>query len=108
MKVGSPARARVGGRAWRVDRARFLASTHERDCWLCRRPVDRDLPGTHPWGPTADHEVPLMLGGPELVRDGAVLHLAHNRCNAGRSNTLRAKLAAGQRPARDFRTSQQW
>jgi hypothetical protein len=111
---------RAGGRAWRTDRAHFLATTTETHCWLtdwCGGAyVDRTLPGTHRWGPTADHEIPLLLGGPELVRDGAVLHLAHNWCNAARSNRLRAQLAAAgriprprtpaRRPAR--RTSRNW
>lgn len=107
---------RRGGRAWRVDRAHFLATTDETHCWLtdwCGGAyVDRDLPGTHRWGPTVEHEVALMLGGPELVRDGAVLHLAHNWCNAASSNRLRGQLArAGrptstQRPSR--RTSRAW
>lgn len=87
---------RKGGRRWRADVAHFLATTTETHCWLtdwCGGTyVDRALPGTHVWGATADHEIPLMLGGPELVRDGAVLHLAHNRCNAARSNRIRAQL----------------
>lgn len=89
---------RRGGTLWRTDRAHFLATTEETTCWLvdwCGGAlVDLRLPGTHPWGPTADHEVPLLLGGPELLRDGAVLHLAHNRCNAARSNRIRAQLRA--------------
>lgn len=93
---GPPTR-RVGGVAWRADRAHFLATTTETHCWLtdwCGGAlVDLRLSGRHPWGPTADHEHPLLLGGPELVRDGAVLHLAHNRCNAARSNRIRAQLA---------------
>lgn len=91
---------RKGGRAWRVDVAHFLATTEETHCWLCHRHVDRTLRSTHRWGATADHLVPLMLGGPELVRDGAVLRLAHNACNAARSNRMRAELArAGYSPS---------
>jgi 5-methylcytosine-specific restriction endonuclease McrA len=108
---------RIGGRAWRADRDRCIRGP-ETHCWLCRTHVDKTLPGTHAWGPTADHEIPLLLGGPELVKDGAVLHLAHNRCNAARSNRLRAQLntagptATPRRPQRELamqpRTSRQW
>jgi hypothetical protein len=102
---------RRGGRAYRVDRAACINDPDNTHCWLCHKPVDKSLPGTHAWGPSADHEVPLMLGGPELVRDGAVLHLAHNRCNAARSNRLRARLGPHglQRAARARRTtSRDW
>lgn len=105
---------RRGGRAWVNDRAHFLRTTDETHCWLtdwCGGAyVDRTLPGTHPWGPSADHEVPLMLGGPELVRDGAVLHLSHLRCNSARSNRLRAQLAAAGHSARPSThvTSRDW
>lgn len=95
---------RGAGRRWAADRTHFLATTDETDCWLCGRHVDRALPGIHAWGPTADHELPLMLGGPELVRDGAVLHLAHNRCNAARSNRARGRLRMLQR----LPTSRNW
>jgi hypothetical protein len=92
---------RRGGRAWRTDRDQFLATTGETHCWLTEwcggLYVDRRLPGTDKWGATADHEIPLLLGGPELLADGAVLHLAHNWCNAARSNRLRARLG-GQQP----------
>lgn len=114
---------RKGGRAWVTERNHFIRTTHETHCWLTDwcggRYVDKTLPGTHRWGPTADHLVPLLLGGPELVRDGAVLHLAHNWCNAARSNRLRAELAAAHatpapshRPHRDLApdlpTSRDW
>lgn len=99
---------RAGGRRWRVDRDRCIRDPANTHCWLCRRPVDKTLPGTHPYGPTADHEVPLSLGGPELLRDGAVLHLAHNRCNASRSNTVRRPARATHKPPAVLRTSRTW
>jgi hypothetical protein len=100
---------RRGGRPWVADRAHFLATTNETHCWLCTRYVDRTLPGTHPWGPSADHETPLLLGGPELLRDGARLHLAHLRCNSARSNRLRAQLAAAGHTIRPrVPTSRDW
>ncbi len=99
---------RRGGRAWVNDRARFLATTDETHCWFTDwcggQYVDRTLPGTHRWGPTVHHEVELMRGGPELVRDGAVLHLAHNWCNAADSNRLRARV----KPVPAMRTSRDW
>lgn len=95
---------RAAGRAWRRDRDRCVQDPANVACWLCGRMVDKTLSGRHPDGPTADHEIPLMLGGPELVRDGAVLHLAHNRCNARRSNR-RAPQPATAAP---LHTSRRW
>ena len=61
-----------------------LAEVAQRDgfiCHLCSAPVDMSLSGRHPWGPTADHVVPVAHGGgdePENIR------LAHSRCNVKR------------------------
>lgn len=93
---------RKGGRAWQADVAKFLATTTQTECSYCGHHVDRSLPGRHPWGPSVDHVVPLMLGGPELVRNGAVLRLMHNRCNAAQSNRLRARHRAVSPTSRDW------
>lgn len=95
---------RRGGRAWQRDVAHFLATTDETCCCYCEGYVDRDLPRTHPRGASVDHEIPLMLGGPELVRDGARLRLAHLGCNSASGSRMRAKLAAVPRRT----TSRDW
>lgn len=56
----------------------------ERDGWrchLCRRVINRKLPGTHQRGPTIDHLVPLSHGGTDEPMNVAV---AHRACNVRR------------------------
>lgn len=63
-----------------TDRAVF-----ERDSWtchLCHKPVDPDLPRSHPMGATIDHLIPLSLGGIDTESNVA---LAHRSCNRKRS-----------------------
>lgn len=79
MAARNPGRT---GRPWRRIRADVLAT--EDHCWICGHAVDLTLPGTHPYGPTADHVIPLSHGGDP--RDRSNLRLAHLRCNGGRGN----------------------
>lgn len=74
-----------GGRPWRRVAARVYGE--ERVCWLCGRVVDQGLSARHREARTADHLVQLCHGGHPT--DRANLRLAHNACNAGRSNRLR-------------------
>jgi predicted nucleic acid-binding Zn ribbon protein len=80
----------------RRDRAKRLgASTGEpysmRDvieqsgglCHLCGEPVDTELSGSDPDGPTIDHLTPLSLGGIDCRTNVA---LAHWLCNVKRGN----------------------
>ena len=89
---------RRGGRAWRRQRAAFLARVAPLPiCAECRELVDLSLPGTHPRGPSVDHLVPLAAGGPELVEHGAVLRLTHAACNSAKENRRRAQRRRQQR-----------
>jgi len=50
-------------------------------CHLCRTPVDLALSGRDRMGPTADHLIPVALGGGDEAHNIA---LAHRRCNIKR------------------------
>ena len=69
-------------------------------CIRCGYPVDMTLPPSNQWGPTADHEPPLVITGeatPGL--DGA--GIAHNKCNkshGGRLGAARAQTHTSTRP----------
>lgn len=61
-----------------------LTELGDRDGWrchLCRKPVDRTLPGTDQRGPTVDHLIPLVDGGTDELANVA---LAHRACNVKR------------------------
>jgi 5-methylcytosine-specific restriction endonuclease McrA len=76
------------GRPWQRIRQHVI-DTSDGICAWCHRPVDRTLPGTHPWGPTADHIIELDRGGPE--RDPANLQLMHRRCNNAKEAARRRR-----------------
>jgi len=65
-------------RRWRTEVLRINPSV----CCRCGGLIDRGLPGSHPWGPTADHfPVPLVYLTPAQVLDPASGKPAHRRCN---------------------------
>jgi 5-methylcytosine-specific restriction endonuclease McrA len=73
-------------RAYRRNRAALLADPDVHTCYVCGKPVDKELPGSHEDGPTAEHKVPravaLRLGWtPEQINDRSNLALSHRRCN---------------------------
>ena len=74
-------------RAWQRARAECIRRSNG-ICSLCNRPVDLNLPGTHPLGPTVDHRHPLALGGALL--DPTTLRLAHLRCNSAKKDKVSA------------------
>lgn len=73
------------GHAWRQLVAR-VKREEDHCCW-CELPVDKDLPGTHPAGPSVEHLVPLSRGGSLL--DRANVALAHLGCNVSRGSRRR-------------------
>lgn len=73
------------GHRWRQLRARVL--DEEDVCYWCGLPVDKDLPGTHPAGPSVEHLLPLAQGGSLLDRDNVTL--AHLGCNVSRGSRAR-------------------
>lgn len=70
--------ARGGINTARHQRLRARVIAEETHCHLCGDLVDRQLPGTHPMGPTAHHVIPRSRGGPMLRGN---YRLAHKRCN---------------------------
>jgi len=69
-----PRQQRTGSR-YRTLRSKVIADGG--DCAVCLYPVDKDLDGRHPWGPSLHHVYPLRWGG--AVLSGV---LAHTGCNA--------------------------
>ena len=75
-------------RAWRKQ----VLAKCEPTCIRCGYPVDMTLPGSHPDGPTADHEPPLAETGeiaPSLDQAG-IAHLSCNRSHGGKLGSARA------------------
>jgi len=73
---------KAGVRFWPVS----LAELVERDngmCQLCGQPVRSDAKFPHPLSPSADHIVPLSLGGPHAAEN---LQLTHLVCNIRKGN----------------------
>lgn len=72
------------------------------DCYRCGMPVDKSLPGTHPWGPSLEHKIPISRGGERLSKDNAAL--SHLRCNCayrdGRAITVRVPPRPRYTPSR--------
>jgi 5-methylcytosine-specific restriction endonuclease McrA len=60
-----------------------LADRDGRKCHICRRKIDLNLPGSHRFGPTIEHILPISKGG---NNDPANLALAHRKCNVSRGN----------------------
>ena len=86
---------------WHVLRAKAIERLPP-VCGLCGHPIEMDLPGTHPAGPTVDHIHPIQFGGdPFPGLDG--LQLAHRRCNLLAGSRDRARMLRAMRPARHRR-----
>ena len=54
-------------------------------CWLCHRPIDRNLPATDRWSGTIDHMDPVKRYGPDVPTIMRV-RPAHRSCNSARRN----------------------
>ncbi len=67
-------------------------------CHLCGQGIDPDLPPSHPWAFTADHVVPVGLGGDILGQ----LQPAHRTCNS------RKGIGRTAPQTQPLRTSRRW
>jgi hypothetical protein len=77
-------------------------------CGICGGVVNTSLPGTHPWGPTIEHRVPVRVLAQQarnraelltLVCDTSLWAVAHLRCQSrqgGASSRERRPRAATQ------------
>jgi 5-methylcytosine-specific restriction endonuclease McrA len=90
------------GRPYRRLRTRVIAE--EDVCFRCGQPVDKSLPGTHRWGPSLEHKVPLSRGGDPLTRENVAL--SHLGCNAGYRDGRRITLR--EVPRRRYSPSRAW
>lgn len=86
-----PCGRRARRRAWkeRTDRlvpATVRAQVYERDrwvCWLCTKPIKRDVCAPHPLSHSVDHVVPQSEGGKHVLSN---LRAAHFLCNSIRGD----------------------
>lgn len=82
---------RAHRRAWKERTGRLVpaairALVYERDrwtCWLCRKPILRDVQAPHPLSHSVDHVVPQSEGGEHTASN---LRTAHFMCNSVRGN----------------------
>lgn len=65
-------------------------------CWLCDKPIDYSAPPRTSSSFSADHKIPISLGGESL--DSNNLRPSHYGCNARRGNGTRG----------EYPTSRQW
>jgi 5-methylcytosine-specific restriction endonuclease McrA len=47
-------------------------------CWICKKPVEQDLPADDPMHASLDHVIPRSQGGNDTASN---LRLSHHRCN---------------------------
>ena len=85
---------RTSHRAYRRKRAKTL---REQDvCAWCGRWIDPELKHPDPWSASADHVVPVSLGGDNLGE----LQAMHLKCNLERGNGTRS--SQPERHGRDW------
>lgn len=105
-------------RRYRTARALWLAGYKggTAPCALCPWPVDCSLPGTHPWGPTIEHTVPVRVlvaqardwaQAVAMTCDTSQWAVAHKRCQdrqGGASSVERPRYA----PSSSLGCSRDW
>lgn len=86
-------------------------------CALCGRPVDTSLPGTHPWGPTIEHTIPIRrihataatpAEALALACDTSLWALAHLHCQRQQGARAAAQRRQRRRPQTMPGQSRQW
>lgn len=82
QNTGVGTMSRTGHHRYRVRRQKLKSSTRNHLCHLCGDPIDLSLPYPHPGSWSADHLIPVSLGG---SNDGE-LRSAHLFCNQSRGN----------------------
>ena len=85
------------GAAHRKRRATALATGV---CIICGKPINPDLPGTHPWGGTLEHVIPVSRGGHPTHPDN--LAASHRTCNYQRGTKLLSELPPRNNPSRNW------
>lgn len=77
-----PTKTRYDNRTYRKRTSALKAHVKRtgEPCWLCGKPIDLNLPYTHPMSFTADH-VDAIANGGKLLGE---LRPAHRSCNSAR------------------------
>ena len=84
-------------------------------CCMCGGVVDTSLPGTHPYGPSVEHRVPVrrllaQASSPAaalaMVCDTSLWALAHRRCNDRQGGASSVERAPKRAPRRN--NSREW
>lgn len=78
------------GSAWIAARTQCLAGADT--CMICFKPLDMSIKGPHPLAPSADHIIPVSLGGDPYSQDN--LRPAHYGCNSARGNRIKGQPVA--------------
>lgn len=61
----------------------LLFELHAWTCWLCKKPINKNLPRHHRMSATVEHIVPICLGGTHTWDNVAP---AHALCNFKKAN----------------------
>jgi 5-methylcytosine-specific restriction endonuclease McrA len=75
-------------------------------CAICGKPVNFDLKFPDPMSPTADHIIPISLGG--HPSDLGNLQLAHLSCNRRKGENLMNKKEPIRKSNRSLKLSADW
>jgi hypothetical protein len=104
-------------RRYRTLRTTWLRAA-DPTCALCGKGVDISLPGTHPWGPTIEHTIPVRTilavtdtwpDALAMACDTTLWAMAHTRCQQQQGaratsaiNAERHRRDARRRGSRDW------
>ncbi|MGV4377948.1 HNH endonuclease [Trueperella pyogenes] len=82
-----PKPRRINNYAYRdlTKALRRKAQAQNLPCWICGQPIDYQADWRSKWSFTADHVIPIALGGSQRGE----LRPAHRSCNSRRGDTTR-------------------
>ncbi|MCM3907595.1 HNH endonuclease [Trueperella bernardiae] len=95
---------RVNNYAYRdlTKALRRKAKAHNLPCWICGQPIDYTADWRSRWSFTADHVIPIALGG----NPRGELRPAHRACNSRRGDTTNRRQPAIVKPVE--KRSKKW
>lgn len=85
LVCGSRCRSARANRLGVHAQRRAFFDLHRWTCGICGDPIDDDLTGRDPDGPTVDHILPRHAGGSD---DPQNLQAAHRRCNEAKAGRI--------------------
>lgn len=98
-------------RRYRTLRITWLR-TADPTCALCGGDIDITLPGTHPWGPTVEHTVPVRTilamtdtwpDALAMACDTSLWAMAHARCQQLQGASVGGRIVQARNRARAIR-----